>query len=116
MRQPEGSASAAPGARPESDIQRSRCHEVSATSARSAGRAVWGGGVLRVGGRGEEEGGGRGGAPAGIDAELEPVGLAERKGPVIGQQVDVEVILADRRQREAPVAPRQIDFAEIDRA
>ena len=42
--------------------------------------------------------------------------FAERKGAVISQEVDIEIILADRRQREALFAPRQIDLAEIDRA
>src|SRR5439155_17277074 len=56
------------------------------------------------------------GPSPGIDPELQPVRLAERKGAIVSQQIDVEIILADCRQREALVAPRQIDLAEIDRA
>jgi len=52
----------------------------------------------------------------GIDPEFQPVRLAERKGAVIGEEVDVEIILADRRQRQPLVAPRQVDLAEIGRA
>ena len=34
---------------------------------------------------------------AGIDAELDPIGVDQREGTVIGQEVDVEIILSDRR-------------------
>ena len=47
-----------------------------------------------------------------IDAELDPVRVGERKGAVIGKQVDVEIILADRRQSETAAAPGQVGFAE----
>ena len=45
---------------------------------------------------------------AGINAEFDPIGVGERECPIIGQQVDAEIILSDRRQREAPLAPREI--------
>ena len=72
--------------------------------------------VARLGPRRNEEQGEAPRSGAGIDAELDPIGVDERKGAVIGQQVDVEVILTDRRQCEAPLAPREIGFAELDRA
>jgi len=49
-----------------------------------------------------------------IDAELDPVGIDERKGPLIGQEVDVEIILTDRRQRKTVLTPGQIGFAKFD--
>src|SRR5262249_25087347 len=53
---------------------------------------------------------------AGVDPEFEPVGFAEWKGAVISQEIDVEIVLADRRDLQSLVAPRQIDFAKIHRA
>jgi hypothetical protein len=41
----------------------------------------------------------------GIDPEFEPISLAKRKLAVIGEQVDVEIILPDRREREAALVP-----------
>ena len=52
---------------------------------------------------------------ADVDAELDPVGVDQRKTTLIGEKVDVEVILSDRRQGEALLAPREVGFTELDR-
>ena len=40
-----------------------------------------------------------------VDAQLDPIGVDQRKAALIGEKVDVEVILSDCCQGEALLAP-----------
>ena len=42
---------------------------------------------------------------AGVNPQLDPVGVDQRKAALIGEKVDVEVILSDCCQGEALLAP-----------
>ena len=52
---------------------------------------------------------------ADVDAQLDPVGVDQRKTALISEKIDVEVILPDRRQSKALLTPREISFTELDR-
>src|SRR5260370_40932808 len=68
--------------------------------------------ALLLGARRDEIEGEAAWAAAGIDVELEPIGLAEREGAVIGEQIEIVIILPDGGECEPLLAPRQIGFAE----
>src|SRR5260370_28512694 len=68
--------------------------------------------ALLLGARRDEIEGEAAWAAAGIDVELELIGLAEREGAIIGQQVEIVIVLADGGECEPLLAPRQIGFAE----
>ena len=53
---------------------------------------------------------------AGIDVELEAIGLAQRERAVIGEEIGVVIILADGGEGEAVLAPGEIGLAERDLA
>ena len=72
--------------------------------------------VVQFGARRNEEQREAARAGAEIHSEFQAIGVAEREAPGVGEQLDVEIILPDRPKRQAAFAPRQVDFAEIDRA
>ena len=62
--------------------------------------------VVDLGARRDEEQGETTRTIAKINPQFNPVGVDEREGSIIGQQIDVEVILPDRRELQAAFAPR----------